>query len=384
MGGEKFFLRKIKNFWGRDSADGITFFKRVLFLTSPVFGKIFFGKSFFIRSICVMLTHSCNLHCPICGFWGNSGIGNSTEENLTLEDYKNIIEDLSKLKTSLILSGGEPLLNPNWYEIARYAKSKKIHIVLQTNGIYLEKNKEKVIETIDDLSVSIDGPEKIHNRIRGEGTYAKIINNLEEISEIKKRKNLKKPFIDINFTIQELNHKYLIETVQELSKTEIDIRGITIMHLMFFEEKILKEHLDKFSEKFNTGELFKGFLFKVENLDVEELIGQINYLKKNLHKYRFEIIFTPEMSPDKIRKYYDSQYFGKEAGNLQGRCLTPYLEAMITPSGDLFNCMLNIIGNVKEKRLKELWNSEPAKKWRRYLQKNGPLPFCKTCRFRYM
>jgi MoaA/NifB/PqqE/SkfB family radical SAM enzyme len=96
-----------------------------------------------------------------------------------------------------------------------------------------------------------------------------------------------------------------------------------------------------------------------------------------------DIIFTPDLSEEKIRRYYNLEDF-ENAGNLQGKCLTPYLEAMILPDGSLFNCMVNLVGNLKEKSLKELWNNEAAKKWRIYLDKNGYPPICKNCRFRYM
>lgn len=323
-------LEKLKKIWGINSGDGIILPQKFLFLTSPYLSKIFFGKTFYLRSICLMLTSKCNLRCRICGFWGEKGFVNYVEENLSIKDYKNVIDDLAIFKSSLIFSGGEPLLNKDWYELARHAKSKKLHLILQTNGTYLKENSEKIIETIDDLSISIDGTEEIHNRIRGEGTYQKVIEGMREISEFKKKKNLKKPLIDINFTIQELNHNYLIETVEELSRTNIGIRGITLMHLMFFDEKIFQEHLNKFSKNFNIGNLAKGFLFKIENLDVEELIKQINYLKNNSQKFNIDIIFTPDLTDEKIRRYYDLKDF-ENAGKLQGKCYTPYLEAMIFP-----------------------------------------------------
>ncbi len=116
------------------------------------------------------LTLACNLSCIHCG----SGAGKKRNDELNTFEAFDVISQLSKLKCALVtLTGGEPLLRKDWFEIASSIKKSGMMVNMVTNGSNVdEKTAKKIKEAgLVNIAVSIDGPEKIHDTIRGAGTY---------------------------------------------------------------------------------------------------------------------------------------------------------------------------------------------------------------------
>lgn len=82
----------------------------------------------------------------------------------------------------LLLSGGEPLLHPDFREIYGYASSSNLKIVILTNGTLIHKyidifNGDTIIQ------ISLDGNREHHDWLRGRGTYDKAINSIKLLKE---------------------------------------------------------------------------------------------------------------------------------------------------------------------------------------------------------
>lgn len=92
-------------------------------------------------------------------------------DELSTEQAKHFVDELVEYKPILILTGGEPLLRSDVYEIANYATGRGLRVVLATNGTLLttsivRKLKEAGIQRV---SISIDGATKeTHDIFRGE------------------------------------------------------------------------------------------------------------------------------------------------------------------------------------------------------------------------
>ena len=77
------------------------------------------------------ITRACNLKCKHC--YIDAAIAHPDE--WTLEDGLAFIDELAKMHVPIvILTGGEPLMNPHIFEYARYAKSRGLRTALSTNG----------------------------------------------------------------------------------------------------------------------------------------------------------------------------------------------------------------------------------------------------------
>src|SRR6266496_1829759 len=83
------------------------------------------------------ITRTCNLKCVHC--YTDSEARKYPDE-LTTAQAKAVLDDLAAFKVPAVLfSGGEPLVRPDIFELAAYARSRGLHVVLSTNGTLIDR-----------------------------------------------------------------------------------------------------------------------------------------------------------------------------------------------------------------------------------------------------
>lgn len=128
------------------------------------------------------ITNRCNSRCKYCDYWKFPG-----KKELSTREICGIINDLAKLGTCAIsFTGGEPLLRNDIGDISKYAKMKGIACKINTNGILVAK-KIGELANIDQVNLSFDGPEHIHDQVRGAGSYAGLFDAVSVLNKNKKR-----------------------------------------------------------------------------------------------------------------------------------------------------------------------------------------------------
>ncbi|MDL1957624.1 MAG: radical SAM protein [Candidatus Desulfofervidus auxilii] len=124
------------------------------------------------------VTERCNLRCKHCYI----GDRLSKPNEFTLNKAIEALDYFRRLGSNLLfILGGEPLLYPWLDEIIDYAYELRYYIVITTNGVW-EVNILKKIDSkkVRYLSFSLDGSSpKIHDMIRGKGTYEKCVKNMK-------------------------------------------------------------------------------------------------------------------------------------------------------------------------------------------------------------
>lgn len=129
------------------------------------------------------ITSNCNLSCSHCYSFEGTEIKNG---NLSTEIIMKMIAEETFLSfRKIVFTGGEPLLHPDFEMLLDHLhfseiKSKLPVLVLRTNLSCLVSPSivEKLKSVFDQIVISIDGPEEIHDRQRGKGAFRKTINNL--------------------------------------------------------------------------------------------------------------------------------------------------------------------------------------------------------------
>lgn len=119
-----------------------------------------------LQSVCMELTLRCNLRCLHCG----SAAGAPRASELELHEFIPIFEDLRTLGAQrLVLLGGEPLLHPDWQEIATMAKAFGLRVSLISNGLAItDAVAARLAELVDVVGISIDAAsDEVHDRLRG-------------------------------------------------------------------------------------------------------------------------------------------------------------------------------------------------------------------------
>jgi Fe-coproporphyrin III synthase len=114
--------------------------------------------------IVILDIHSrCNCRCAMCDIW-------KTSENreMPLSFIEKHVASLQALGVEwVVLSGGEPLMHSGVFEICKMLQSGGFRVTLLTSGLLIERFAGQIASHVDDVIVSLDGPEKIHDRIRG-------------------------------------------------------------------------------------------------------------------------------------------------------------------------------------------------------------------------
>lgn len=165
--------------------------------------KIFNRKSPLYASADII--NVCNLHCTHCYWWLNR----KENDDLTVEDWKKIIEEKFKKKHVFIVTlvGGEPLMRPDLVEL--FVKEFPKRACLVTNGTY----PLPYFKDIYFYWISIDGDKETHDKIRGIGSWEKTRKNVIDYVE----KNGPKAWKDIwiTMTINSLNYKTINKVIDD-------------------------------------------------------------------------------------------------------------------------------------------------------------------------
>lgn len=130
------------------------------------------------------LVRRCNLTCKHCY---SISADKDFPGELNTQQVFTTMDDLKQFKVPvLILSGGEPLLRPDIYEISHRAKEMGFYVGLSTNGTLITKDNIKKIAEVgyDYVGISIDGMEKTHDKFRRrEGAFKESMNGIDLCKE---------------------------------------------------------------------------------------------------------------------------------------------------------------------------------------------------------
>ena len=98
------------------------------------------------------LTERCNSRCVTCDYWRHG------RADMTLAALQTLLPSLRRLRTQVaLLSGGEPLLNPDWPAMAATLREAGIKPWLLTSGLSLQKHARHAAALFETITVSLDG-----------------------------------------------------------------------------------------------------------------------------------------------------------------------------------------------------------------------------------
>ena len=120
--------------------------------------------------VTLYLSERCNSRCVTCDYWRHG------RADMSLDSVSALLPRLRDLKTEVVLlSGGEPLLNPHWPAIAESLRTAGMQVWLVTSGLALAKHARRVAELFDRITVSLDGTDAAtYAAIRGLDAFDKV------------------------------------------------------------------------------------------------------------------------------------------------------------------------------------------------------------------
>ena len=170
-----------------------------------------------LRLVAWETTRNCNLSCVHCRAAAEKG---PYSGELDTPAAFRLLEQISEVGNPIvILTGGEPLLRNDIFDIASYGTQKGLRMVMAPNGTLItEENAKKMVDSgIKRISISIDGAEKeFHDKFRGvDGAYD------GAISGIRKAKRAGLEF-QINTTITKTN----LDQIPLIQKLAVDLGAV--------------------------------------------------------------------------------------------------------------------------------------------------------------
>lgn len=177
------------------------------FSSSP---HINFESSSKLDSMYIQITEWCNLQCKHCYSWN----GSRFPREYSFRQIKSLVDQAVGLNCkTLVLSGGEPLLHPQFSEIIQYASSKlKINIL--SNGTLIDGSTAKLLADHNvKIQISLDGATaEAHDRIRGYGAFAKTLKGIKFL----KKAGVKVVICTVIMKENVGNEKSLVRLAQDL------------------------------------------------------------------------------------------------------------------------------------------------------------------------
>jgi Fe-coproporphyrin III synthase len=300
--------------------------------------------------IVILMPHSaCNCRCVMCDIWKD----NKNLKQLTENDIKDLLVSLKKLGTQQVLmSGGEALLNPNFFRFCELLQKQNIKVSLLSTGLTLKKNAEQLVKWVNDIIVSLDGDATLHDDIRNiPGAYQKLNEGVQAI------KNLD-PFFKITArtVIHRLNFRSwpaIIETAKNTGLDQISFLPADVSSHAFNREVLWSDQQQN------------------EILIHENELAELNDITESVirnHTEDFVQHFITE-SPDKLRKIvrYYSAFYGWNPFPYK-KCNAPWVSAVVEADGTVRPCFFHApYGNIKEQSLDKILNSRESIRFRKEL-----------------
>jgi MoaA/NifB/PqqE/SkfB family radical SAM enzyme len=296
----------------------------------------------------------------MCDIWK----ANNNKKELTVDELKKHVTTFRSLGVrEIVFSGGEALMHSNLWKLCDLLKDEHVKLTLLSTGLLLEKNAEAIIQHIDNVIISVDGGQSVHDKIRNiPGGYEKLASGIQALKRIK-------PGFRVTgrCVLQRYNFADFINTVRSS-------RTIGLDQISFLAADVSTSAFNHVSELARE-RVSEIALSKKETFEFEKIItGSFVELKAE-----YDTKFIAER-PEKILKIV--QYYKALNGITdypRTICNAPWVSAVIESNGDMMPCFFHKpYGNIYQGDLRSIINSKKAIAFRKNLDIAHD-PICQKC-----
>lgn len=328
-----------------------------------------------IRKVGLKLCTHCNLRCPMCYQWRPSGLHQRVpEQSLTPADLRHVFTFLAQQPVDVVLWGGEPTAAPAFADIVDTIASMGCMTYICTNGTLLHKHFDLFRTHRHRIAflIAIDGPEQVHDEIRGRGTYERVIENLRAIMAMRRRLRASW-LVGVECTVMPENARLLEHLLHTMIVEGVD--WMVFNHL-WLVGGLAREEYSRFCRTVAGCEALS-----LSGFDVAR--GQAEYVKQLSHTLmrlrrrtaQIPVVCQPSLYGRELLAYYE--------GSLPRprRYLKPGVKLDIEANGDVVAFKLFpdvVLGNIRDMSVASLLASDRYKRIARLVWSDG-LRVCCSC-----
>ena len=312
--------------------------------------------------ILILFPHSrCNCRCVMCDIWRDT-----TKAELEPAEIVRWLDEWRELGVRrVVLSGGEPLLHSRLWSLCDHLRAADIGITILSTGLLLERHAVELVKRCDDVVVSLDGPQPIHDAVRNiPRAFERLATGVAAVKAADGRVQ-----VTGRNTVQRANFRALRATVR--AAREIGLDRISFLAA------------DVSTDAFNRPNGWDDERVAQVALDASEvpvLAAEIDALERE-HAGDFASGFIAESAPKLRARLW--QYYKALLG--QGEfapndCNAPWVSSVIESDGTVRPCFFQPpLGNIRSAgSLDAVLNSGEALAWRRGLDVKRDA-ICKKC-----
>lgn len=317
--------------------------------------------SIYSLPVLVLMPHSrCNCRCVMCDIWK----ANRQGQELSPDDLAPHMQDLRRLNVRrIVLSGGEALMHSNLWTLCELLGGLGAKITLLSTGLLLRKHADDVVRWCDEVTVSLDGSRAVHDRIRNiPRAYERLADGVAALRE--KDPNFR---VTARCVLQHANFRDLPGLVDAAHELELD-------EVSFLAADVSSEAFNR-PEPWDAGRVAEVALTRSETDEFARIVEDV------IARFAddFASGFIAE-SPDKLRRL--PQYYAALNGDGSfppTTCNAPWVSTVVEAEGTVRPCFFHApLGNVRERPLGEILNSDAAVDFRRNLDVRTN-PICRKC-----
>ncbi len=298
----------------------------------------------------------CNCRCVMCDIWKDRA-----ENEISPDELKRHLDDIRALNVQwIVLSGGEPLMHSDLFRLTALIRSSGIRVTILTTGLLLQDHAGQIVDSVDDVVVSLDGPATVHDQVRRvPGAFNRLAAGIAALH----RFNPAFP-VSARSTVQRMNCRYVCETAK--AAHEVGCRSISFLAA------------DMSSTAFNRASPLNVVGQSKLALDEE----QISHLEVQFSKLMADWSGTGFLSEDQAKFERIVRHFRAHAGLTEPvapQCNAPWVSAVVESNGTVRPCFFqDPIGNTRDGNLLDVINGLQAVRFRSNLDVSTNA-ICKRC-----
>jgi len=320
------------------------------------------------RNVTLELTYRCNLTCDFCYLRveeEKTGRRIARKDELTYDEICAILRKLPR-HSNVTFVGGEVTIKDRFWELVEWAP-RRHRVTIGTNAVHFTPDicQQIVAVGVSGVGTSLDGPEEVHDAIRGRGTFQKTCTNIRRIVEARQQAGSRIPLINLNCVMIPENIPRLADVIDVAHETSVDSCSFQVLDPSLSRSGInLRDDIVEF-------EPWTGHL---PSVDREVFAASLDSLERRAHARGVSFTFVPFRTKAEVLDFYAGKFAYEHYS-----CSVPWTTIRISPTGDVFPCLNYRIGNIREQGLNALWNHAQYREFRNRMKRRGLYQSCAGC-----